>query len=162
MEIDKLFDTYDLARFFSRVEVKKQPRCWIYKGSIANDGYPSFSLRGKSIGGHRFSYLAFHGPIPEGLVIRHTCDNPKCVNPYHLETGTHQENMLDKVLRNRTVKGDKNGRSVLTEDQVRRIVEDGRTYKELANEYNVCTDTIKNILTGRNWSHVTGIRRKKR
>ena len=162
MEIDKLFDTYDLARFFSRVEIKKQPRCWIYKGSIACDGYPSFSLRGKSVGGHRFSYMAFYGPIPPDLVIRHTCDNPKCVNPYHLETGTHQDNMRDKLLRNRTVKGDRNGRSILTEDQVRRIVEDGRPYTEIAFDYKVHPATIRLIMTGRNWSHVTGIRPKKR
>lgn len=162
MGIDKLFDNYDLARFFSRVDVQKQPRCWIYKGSVTHEGYPSFSFRGKSIGGHRFSYMVFHGEIPQDLVIRHTCDNPKCVNPYHLETGTHQDNMRDKLIRDRTVKGTRNGRSVLTEDQVRQIAERGGTYKELALEYNVCTDTIKNILTGKNWSHVTGIRRKKR
>lgn len=162
MGIAKKFDNYDLARFFSRVEVKKQPRCWIYKGGISYEGYPTFSLNSKSIGGHRFSYMVFYGDIPDDMVIRHKCDNPKCVNPYHLETGTQKDNILDKIVRNRTAKGSNNGRSVLTEDQVLRIAEQGGTYKELANEYNVCIDTIKNILTGKNWSHVTGIRRKKR
>lgn len=162
MGIDKLFDNYDLARFFSRVDVKRQPKCWIYKGSTTHEGYPSFSINGGTTGGHRFSYLVFYGPIPEGHVVRHKCDNPKCVNPYHLETGTQQDNIIDKVLRNRTAKGSGNGRAILTEDQVRRIAEQGGTYKELAKEYNVCTDTIKNILTGKNWSHITGIRRKKK
>jgi DNA-binding NarL/FixJ family response regulator len=70
--------------------------------------------------------------------------------------------MRDKFVRNRTVKGSKNGRATLNEEQVMRIVEDGRTYQEIADEYNVCRDTIKNIMTGKNWSHVTGIKRKKR
>jgi hypothetical protein len=155
-------DLYDIARFFSRVEVKKQPNCWIYKGSIHHEGYPSFSLNGKSVLGHRFSYMVFHGKIEEGLVVRHKCDNPKCVNPCHLETGTHLDNMRDKFVRNRTVKGSRNGRASLNEEQVLRIVGDGRTYQEIADEYGVCRDTVRNIMSGRNWSHVTGIKRKKR
>lgn len=162
MKIPDGVDLYDIARFFSRVEVKKQPKCWIYKGSYTSKGYPSLSLNNKSTPGHRFSYELFYGKIPEDHVVRHKCDNPKCVNPYHLETGTHQDNMMDRLIRNRTPKGARNGRSVLTEDQVRNIAERGGTYKELAEEYNVCIDTIRNILTGRNWSHITGIRRKKR
>jgi len=155
-------DLYDIARFFSRVEVKKQPNCWIYKGSVSYKGYPSFSLHGKTVSGHRFCYMVFHGEISEDQVIRHKCDNPKCVNPYHLETGTHQDNMLDRFVRNRTPRGVKNGRAMLSEEQVLRIVEDGRTYQEIANEYGVCRDTIRNIMVGKNWSHVTGIKRKKR
>jgi hypothetical protein len=155
-------DLYDIARFFSRVEVKKQPNCWIYKGSVSYEGYPSFSLQGKSVLGHRFCYMVFHGEIEDGLVVRHKCDNPKCVNPYHLETGTHADNMRDKFVRDRTVKGSRNGRATLNEEQVMRIVEDGRTYQEIADEYGVCKDTIKNIMIGKNWSHVTGIKRKKR
>lgn len=155
-------DLYDIARFFSRVEVKKQPNCWIYKGSVKYDGYPSFSLNGKSVGGHRFCYTVFHGPIPEDMVVRHRCDNPRCVNPYHLETGTHQDNMKDKFVRERTAKGSKNGRSILTEYQVKKIIEDKRSRKEIAREYDVCPRTIDHIFNGTNWSHVTGIKRKKK
>jgi len=155
-------DLYDIARFFSKVEVKKQPNCWIYKGLLDKARYPSFSLRGKAIGGHRFSYMVFHGPIADDLVVRHKCDNPKCVNPYHLETGTHADNMRDKFVRDRTVKGSKNGRSILTESQVRAIVEDGRPYTEIAYDYKVHPATVRLIMTGRNWGHVTGIKPKKR
>ena len=154
-------DLYDIARFFSRVEVKKQPNCWVYKGSVKYDGYPSFSLNGKSVGGHRFCYMVFHGPIAEDLVVRHRCDNPRCVNPYHLETGTQQDNMRDKFVRGRTAKGTSNGNAKLTEDDVRKIVEDKRYYWEIAKDYGVHSDSIKNIKTGKNWSHVTGIKLKK-
>lgn len=162
MKIPDGVDMYDIARFFSRVEVVKQPRCWIYKGSTSKGRYPSFTVNGGRTGGHRFCYELFNGPIPENMVIRHTCDNPKCVNPYHLETGTQLDNMRDKMLRNRQAKGASNGRSILTEDQVRRILEDNRPYTEIAYDYKVHPATIRLIMIGRNWSHVTGIRRKKR
>lgn len=155
-------DLYDIARFFSRVEVKKQPNCWVYKGSVKYDGYPSFSLNGKTISGHRFCYMVFNGEIGEDQVVRHTCDNPKCVNPYHLETGTQQDNMRDKFIRGRTAKGSRNGRSRLTEYQVKKIIEDNRSRIEIAREYDVCPRTIDHIFNGKNWSHVTGIKRKKR
>lgn len=161
MKIPDGVDMYDIARFFSRVEVRKQPKCWIYKASINYDKYPSFSLHNKTVAGHRFCYEVFNGPIPENMVIRHKCDNVKCVNPYHLETGTHQDNMLDRLVRNRTPRGVKNGRAVLNEQNVMDIVADNRTYKEIAMEYNVCPDTIKNIHHGRSWSHVTGIKQRK-
>jgi hypothetical protein len=50
---------------------------------------------------HRFIYEKNHGPIPDGLVIRHTCDNKKCINPAHLIIGTQKENLQDCFDRGR-------------------------------------------------------------
>lgn len=155
-------DQYDIARFFSKVNVRpSMVECWEWRGSIecASMGYGSFSIAQQKIGAHRFSYQYFHGPIPEGLVVRHRCDNPLCVNPWHLETGTHQDNMLDKVIRGRSGKGSANGRAKLTEDQVLDIYYDERAHTHIARDYGVDSTSVRNIKLGKSWAHLTGAKR---
>jgi hypothetical protein len=77
--------------------VIKSDSCWIFPNSTY-DSYGQFSYKnGKatSISAHRMSYQLFKGEIPEGLLIRHTCHNKQCVNPEHLQLGTHRDNMMD-------------------------------------------------------------------
>lgn len=50
---------------------------------------------------HRMVWLYDNGPIPDGMMIRHKCDNPSCFNIDHLEIGTHEDNMRDMAERGR-------------------------------------------------------------
>lgn len=77
--------------------------CVFYKGR--NRGYyRQVSLNGKLCGAHRLVYTMSHGPIPEGMVVRHTCDNPACENPNHLIIGTQRDNIQDTMDRGRVWK----------------------------------------------------------
>lgn len=67
--------------------------CWLWQGAKNPDGYGQMDHRWFTFGAHRVSYLAFVGPIPEGLVIDHLCRVRHCVNPAHLEAVTSAENI---------------------------------------------------------------------
>ncbi len=69
-------------------------RCWGWNGRILG-GYGVIHMFDKTKGAHRVSYEIHHGPIPDGMVIRHRCDNKICTNPEHLEAGTSQQNIKD-------------------------------------------------------------------
>jgi len=75
--------------------------CWIWTGSVDHSGYGQINKGKITYRAHRISYEMFIGPIPDGLLILHSCDNPKCVNPAHLRAGTCQDNTDDMIKRQR-------------------------------------------------------------
>jgi hypothetical protein len=153
------YDILDIARFYSKVDVGKRDDCWLINGTVPTaDGYGTFSINGKSIRAHRFSYEVFHGPIPPTLVVRHRCDTPLCVNPYHLQTGTTTDNVMDRVLRNRSAKGEGNGQSKITAAIAKKIFLDERPYSQITKTYGLHKSSISQIKLGKTWSHVTGKR----
>jgi hypothetical protein len=78
--------------------------CWLMKPTTYN-GYARVKYAGKLHRAHRFSYEAFVGPIPDGLLVLHHCDVRNCANPNHLFIGTHKQNMQDMVNKGRDLKG---------------------------------------------------------
>jgi DNA-binding transcriptional regulator YiaG len=103
----------------------------------------------------RYVWEIVNGKIPNGLLIRHKCDNPPCINPDHLELGTNQDNSNDKLERGRQAKGENQGSSKLTEDQVRDIkMNTTNSITELAEMYGVAIDTIQKIDQVKTWKHV--------
>ena len=127
------------------------------------DGYLGVTHKGRFTRAHRVAYCFARGiPIHyiQGYVIRHTCDNPRCINPEHLLLGTHQDNMDDKVARGRQakLKGVVNGRAKLTEKDVEFI---RKHYKPrcpeyganvLAKRFAVSFGLISKIGNGRRWT----------
>lgn len=76
--------------------------CYLWLGPINRNGYGRVSDGASSWIAHRHVWELANGQkIPPGMLVRHKCDNPPCVNPQHLEIGTPADNMADKVRRGR-------------------------------------------------------------
>jgi hypothetical protein len=86
--------------FWLRVVLHRANDCWRWNGSFIKD-YGAMHLGGETVLAHRYSYFMERGELPAGLVVRHSCDNPGCVNPKHLIEGTHKDNSQDMVRRGR-------------------------------------------------------------
>ena len=82
--------------------VVKADDCWQWTGARDKQGYGRLSPAvGVFLRAHRFSWELHNGPVPEGLLVCHRCDNPECTNPNHLFLGSPQDNMDDKVRKGR-------------------------------------------------------------
>ncbi len=78
-----------------------QSACVLWEGHVNSSGYGVRYEHGTYVLAHREAYEQHVGPIPEGLLILHSCDTPLCINPDHLRAGTHAENMRDRSARRR-------------------------------------------------------------
>jgi hypothetical protein len=117
----------------------------------SQSGYPVMRVDGKL---RRLSRLAF-GEIPDDLIVRHTCDNPACVNPAHLVLGTQADNMRDAAERGRMASGERHYRSRLTQAQVLEIrALAGHPRCKVATRFAVSPGTIRAIQDGRTWKHL--------
>jgi hypothetical protein len=90
-------------------------------------------------------------------MVRHRCDNPRCVNPNHLQLGTHQDNMRDKVERDRQQKGERVNTAKLSTDQVikiRQAVASGSSHTTQAIRYKVSPTNIGQIIKRETWKHI--------
>lgn len=151
-------------RFWRYVE--KSPGCWTWTGgSMTKKGYGQIGLGGrgaKFILAHRLSYQIHCGEIPEGMVVMHLCDNPSCVNPEHLKTGTQSENIKHAVHSGRKSlpdlphpQGIEHHKAKLDDDKVRWIRTCGKSIREMALELGVSKSTVERVKNGLRWTHVT-------
>ena len=89
---------------WKKIDIKSDDdwwRCWEWMGGLFNSGYGAFSILHKSYRVHRIVYEQTIGPIPDGLLVCHSCDNPSCCNPNHLWLGTSKDNVVDREQKGR-------------------------------------------------------------
>lgn len=145
------------------VKVRKGDGCWEWQSATNGKGYGRFQLTSTStVMAHRYSYELAHGPIPDGMMVCHECDNPCCVKPAHLFLGTARDNAQDRAKKGRSASfhGDRSPRARLSGDDVLLIVElagAGWSGADLATRFQTSQSTVSLILKGRRWSSVTGI-----
>lgn len=159
-------------RFWQRVDKSDPSGCWNWIGVInkTGGGYgviggllygQRLAPKGHNLAAHRVSWIIANGSIPEsseyhGWVVMHKCDNPRCVNPAHLELGTQRANVHDMIAKKRDVRvrmiGTKHPRAVLTDAQVKEIRASDIGTVELAKHYNVSRSTVQDARYGRSYA----------
>lgn len=147
------------GRFWANVDKRGPDDCWEWQGYGNGKGYGTLWVSGSQCLAHRLSYELNNGPIPRNHHICHSCDNPGCVNPSHLFTGTNYENAIDKVNKGRLVKsvGSNNGFAKLTPNKIRAIRSarnSGKTTVQIADEFGIGTSHVSKIVLRQIWRHI--------
>lgn len=137
--------------------LKQNDGCWVWIRHRDNWGYGQIWARNTMIRTHRISWILYRGEIPSNKLVLHHCDNPPCVNPDHLYIGTNQDNTNDKLLRGREakVRGEKNGNSKLTENDVIKIrewLDCGESDVSISQMFCVNRSLIRYIRIGKSWA----------
>ena len=145
---------YKEAKAYIEDQVLGHPNdCWEWPGRYK--GRPVTSIKNKTMFLARFVWETYRGPIPDGKMVCHTCDNGRCVNPEHLFLGTGTTNSHDMVRKGRGQKGLRQPK--LNEDAVglmkKRFIE-GWTYRRLSKEHGVTLNVVKGIMRGTRWKGV--------
>lgn len=131
----------------------------------------------RCVGAHVLSLTIATGEDPNGRDCMHSCDNPICVNPAHLQWGTRTDNMQDASRKGRTrnkpfasgddhpfrkspelvKRGDRHQNSILTSDAVQRIYRlrlQGLTSKQIAPIVGISWQQVGFVISGKSWAHM--------
>jgi hypothetical protein len=145
-----------LERFQDKVYADPNSGCHIWTAALGSSGYGHFGMNGKVLDAHRVAYEFFNGPIPDGKSVLHSCDVKCCVNPHHLFLGTQTENLRDMTEKGRRScgRGEGHGSAKLTAQQIKEIISNSRTHREIAVFYGVGKSTIGAIKMRKIWRTV--------
>lgn len=143
----------DLERFWAKTQALPSG-CVEWRGADdGRQGYGKFKVGGRSVRAIRWIYVALGlGKLTRRHVVGHTCDNPRCVNPNHLEAMTHRQNMRDKARKGRVRQGAR-----LNADTVSLIKfasSEGATPRMISGQLGINYSTVRNVTEGRRWAHV--------
>ena len=155
-------------RFFEKVHINTNTGCWEWEGNRDPGGYGTFRFKGKGRKAHRVAYEMTGKKIKGTNFVCHACDNPCCVNPFHLFQGTRKQNIEDMVRKGRSTRGEKGWRARLNDHEVKIIKIFLDRFPPTKNRSSVCHGGVKflsrwfdvhdsaitRIHQGKRWSHI--------
>lgn len=142
-----------IASFWNKVAITSKEECWLWLGCKNKRGYGSVRINYLMLRANRVSYFIANGPFLDSLLICHRCDNPQCVNPNHLFSGTHTQNVRDMIE-----KGRDEYQSGLNPDKIRSIralySSGTRTMQSICDQFGIAMGTCSFIINRKTWKDV--------
>lgn len=157
-QADLLAGTF--SAFMRQVAIgSEKGSCWDWQGKSGDGRYGHFCHDGGTTRAHRWIYEKVCGPIAEGDVIRHRCDNPKCVNPQHLVVGSLSQNTQDAIERGRWSdrSGELHPMAALKDadvTRIRQLAALGYTQHWIAEQYGISRQHVGKIVRRESWRHI--------
>jgi len=153
-----MFEEEFLVRYWAKIDKKGEDDCWIWTAATAGKGYGYIKLKqsSKHVYAHRASYMIHKGAIPEGALVLHSCDNPRCCNPKHLSIGSYGDNSQDMKSKGRHLYGERNAEAKMTESQIlaiRILLRDTSQHK-IAKMFGISQGQVSRIKRGVRWAHL--------
>lgn len=138
-------------KFWARLSEPTATGCREWQGCRNVHGYGQVRRQRRTWYAHRYAWTLAHGPIPAGLVILHSCDNPACCNPLHLQLGTQATNIADMTSKGRRAMGTAHGHTRHDDVEVgfaRVLVEEGYSRRAVSAYFGVAHTTVGNWVRG--------------
>ena len=132
---------------------KPTDECVLWDGYTENYGYGRIWYKNRNTLVHRVSFELKVGN-PAGHVVRHSCDNPLCINPKHLTIGTQLDNIKDRNQRGRTAVGENVGSAKLSERDVLLIRSSSISTRKLGAMFGISSSSVSNIKNKISWRHL--------
>jgi hypothetical protein len=101
LQADDRYIRYLNAQALLKMAEHMESGCWEFQGNRQAKGHGRLNYHTRKVLAHRLAWELTHGPIPDGMLVCHHCDNPPCCNPLHLYVGTHKDNTGDAMRRGR-------------------------------------------------------------
>ena len=140
---------------FKFIEMKASSECWPFTGAWggrARERRPYFQANGRRTMAYRWVWELVHGPIPEGQMILHSCDQGGwpigCCNPHHMRLGDQSANSKDMTDRQR------HGLPHMVVRAIRRLLDQGETQQVIADRYGLTREAVSAIATQRAYKHL--------
>jgi hypothetical protein len=155
---------YTLAeKLASRLTVGGPDECWPCSGCSGNRaGHTHLSAGSPTkpnyfrIYAHVFAWEQANGrQKPEGMVIMHSCDEPKCCNPRHLSLGTQADNIHDSIHKGRYNAFGKQKLNAAQVLEIRALSAAGELQRVIAARFGIRRHSVSTIVTGKSWQHLT-------
>lgn len=140
------------VRFWSKAIILDGDSCWLWNGAVSGNGYGLFTIRRRNISAHKASYVMVFGEVPDGLILRHSCNVRICVNPRHLNPGTHRENEQDKIDAGRKPRGNACSGVKIRDEEIGVVLnrlKSGDSQSSIARDYGVSQALIWKIGNGK-------------